>query len=149
MSGTKSKRFIYKNSISWKEGKKGALSVEGKQKVDISTPPEFKGHPGMWSPEDLFVASVNGCIMTTFLFVSGRKDIGLISYNSKAEGLLERQGRQFMFSEVKVIPEIKVSRETPVENVKKIVLMTEDNCLISHSVKSKVLVSPVIEQEES
>ena len=68
MAELKSKQFVYKNSLKWQRDKKGELSSSGKADIEIATPPEFKGHPGIWSPEDLFVASVNSCIMTTFLY---------------------------------------------------------------------------------
>jgi len=38
---------------------KGLLSSSGKTNIEIATPPEFRGHLVIWSPEDLFVASVN------------------------------------------------------------------------------------------
>ncbi len=73
----KSKKFIYKNSINWLAEKRGLLSSLGKPNIEVATPPEFRGHVGIWNPEDLFVASVNSCIMTTFLYYAERERISL------------------------------------------------------------------------
>jgi len=42
-------------------------------------PPEFKGEPGNWSPEELLVGSLNTCIMLTFLTLAqARPDAGQV-----------------------------------------------------------------------
>ena len=143
----KHKRFIYKNSIKWHSEKKGLLSSPGKPNIEIATPAEFRGHPGIWSPEDLFVASVNSCIMTTFLYYAEKEDIEFSGYESRVEGILERRGDQFMFSEIKVMPKIYLKSYSKTEKVKKLMALSEKNCLISHSIKSKVIVIPEINIE--
>ena len=63
MAEVRGKAFIYKNSLEWQGERKGTIYSDRKPGFRISIPPEFKGHPGIWSPEDLFVASVNSFIM--------------------------------------------------------------------------------------
>ena len=84
------KKFIYRTTVSWTEEKKGILCSKGKPAIKVATPPEFKGHEGMWTPEELFVASVKICIKTTFLHYAQREDFKFLSYESEAEGVLER-----------------------------------------------------------
>ncbi|MGH7545745.1 MAG: hypothetical protein ACREKI_06135 [Gemmatimonadota bacterium] len=40
----------------WTGERKGVISAEGKPELGVATPPEFKGHEGIGSPEDLYVA---------------------------------------------------------------------------------------------
>ncbi|MGH9425673.1 MAG: OsmC family protein, partial [Terriglobia bacterium] len=61
------KSFTYKTGLKWVEEKSGMLSSSGKPSLKVASPPEFKGEAGVWTPEDLFVASVEICQMTTFL----------------------------------------------------------------------------------
>ena len=140
----KSKKFIYKNSIKWQSEKKGLLSSLGKPNVEIATPPEFKGHPDIWTPEDLFVASVNSCIMTTFLYYAQKEGLGFLSYESQAERILERIENQFVFSEIKIKQAVLVKQTSDIQKAKNIIELTEKNCLISNSIKSKVEVAPEI-----
>ena len=143
----KTKQFIYRNSLRWLGERRGLLTSSGKPDIEIATPPEFKGHPGIWTPEELFVASVNTCIMTTFLYYADKQGVGFLSYESDAEGVLEKVGARFMFSEIKVRPGISVKSESQTERIKELIALSEENCLISHSIKSKVIVISEVRRE--
>jgi len=143
----KSRSFIYKNSIKWQSEKKGLLSSFGKPDIEVATPPEFKGHPGFWTPEDLFVASVNSCIMTTFLYYAEKQGIELVSYKSQAEGVLEFKEGRLIFIKIKVKPLIFVKRDSDIQKTKKMIELAEKNCLISNSIKCEVKVLPEIKIE--
>src|SRR4030043_1334372 len=94
------KSYKYMTSVLWTGEKKGALTVAGKPPVEVATPPEFKGHEGIWSPEDLYVAAVNSCIMTTFLAFAGRAGLAFEGYESEAEGLLEFVDERLVFTKI-------------------------------------------------
>ncbi|MCK4859138.1 MAG: OsmC family protein [Candidatus Omnitrophica bacterium] len=140
----KSRKFIYKTNVSWIEERKGILCSSGKPTIEVSTPPEFKGQEGMWTPEELFVASVNTCIKLTFIHYAQRDNLEFLSYESEAEGILEIVEGKFMFSELKVRPKIKVSSSDQIEKAKRIMDLSEKNCLITNSIKPKVEVTAVI-----
>ena len=78
--------------------KKEDLAVGGKPDIMVACPPEFGGHPGIWSPEDLFLSSVEVCFMTSFLYLISKRDIVLKSYRSESEGFAELVGNVFRFS---------------------------------------------------
>ena len=134
----KARKFIYRTSVSWTEEKKGILCSAGKPVIEVATPPEFKGHEGMWTPEELFVASVNICIKTTFLYYAQRDEFEFVSYESEAEGVLERVEDKFMFSEIKIKPKITVALKDQIKKAKELIKLAEENCLISNSIKSKI-----------
>lgn len=63
-------KHIYKTNLRWESNRRGVLSAPGLPDLAVATPPEFPGgHPGIWSPEHLFVASAEVCVMTTFLAI--------------------------------------------------------------------------------
>ena len=144
MGETRSKVFVYKNSIRWEGERRGIVSSDNKPSFKVATPPEFKGHPGIWSPEDLFVASVNVCIMTTFLHYAERNKLEFLSYKSDAEGVLEIIDNNFMFSEIKIRPLLAVKKDSDINKAKDLIELSEKNCLISNSIKSIVSVIPEI-----
>ena len=144
MGEVKGKVFIYKNSVKWERERKGIVSSDNKPSFRVATPPEFKGHPGIWSPEDLFIASVNSCIMTTFLYYAERNKLEFLSYKSNAEGILEIIGNKFMFSEIKVRPLIVIKNSLDINKARELIEISEKNCLISNSIKSNVSVIPEI-----
>ena len=140
----KNKKFIYKNSIEWQKDMRGLLSSSDKPGIEIATPPEFRGHPGIWSPEDLFVAAVNSCIMTTFLHYAQKEHLEILNYESQAEGILELVNNHLIFTEIKIKPSVSVKNELDSVKAKNIFKLSENNCLISNSIKSKVEVASEI-----
>ncbi len=140
----KSKKFVYRTKVSWVKEKKGVLFSAGKPDIEVAVPPEFRGHEGIWTPEELFVASVNICIKTTFLYYAQRDNLEFLSYESEAEGILERVESRFMFTKIKVMPRIRIAADSQVEKAKEILALSEKNCLISNSIKSKVEILPEI-----
>ncbi len=140
----KYKSFTYRTSVAWKSERQGTLNSEGKPEIAISSPPEFKGIPGVWTPEDFLVAAVEICTMSTFLAFGTRKGIPLKSYKSSAEGLLENVEGKYKFTKVIVKPEIVVEQSWTKEQVEEIVHQAHENCLIANSLTAKVIIEPTI-----
>lgn len=140
----KFKSFTYENTVSWVGDRAGTLSAEGMPEFRVASPPEFKGEEGVWSPEDLFVASVNVCTLTTFLAFAYHKDLPLESYESSGEGLLERVESGFEFTKVIIRPTILVASREDVETAEQLVHRAHEKCLISNSIKGEVVIEPDI-----
>ena len=140
----RNKRFIYRTKIRWVNAKKGLLSSSSKPDIEIATPPEFRGHAGIWTPEDLFIASVNSCIMTTFLYYVEKENVEFLSYESEAEGILKRVENQLMFSHIMVWPKMVIALNAQKEKAEELMKRSENSCLISNSIKSKIEVIPEI-----
>ena len=140
----KSKRYTYRTAVRWSEQKKGVISSAGKPDVQVATPPEFKGHEGMWSPEDLLVVSVNACVMSTFLAFAERAGLAFAGYESDAEGTLELVDGKFQMTTIVLKPRITVAAGGDIGKAKELILKAEANCLVSNSIKSRVTVEPDI-----
>ena len=140
----KYKTFTYTTALDWLHARQGKLSSEGKPLIDVSSPPDFKGIPGVWTPEDLLVASVEICTMSTFLSFGGRRNIPLVSYKSSAEGTLEFVNGKYRFTEIRIMPSITVRKEWTREQVEEIVHEAHENCLIANSLTASVEIEPTI-----
>lgn len=138
----RAKSYKYVTSVLWTGEKKGAMTVAGKPPVEVATPPEFKGHEGIWSPEDLYVAAVNSCIMTTFLAFAGRAGLAFERYESEAEGLLEFVDGRFLFTKIVVRPRVALRPETDRNQAEEILHKAEKNCLVSNSIRTEVVLEP-------
>ncbi len=136
------KVFRFESNMRWKSGRHGVISLAGKPDLDISSPPEFGGKPGFWSPEDLFVATVNACLMQTFMAFALRTDLALLSYESAAEGVLERAEGRYRFTEFNIRPLLVLKSEKDVERARTILDSAEAVCLISESIRATVKVFP-------
>ena len=140
----KSKVYLYQTAVKWTEQRKGVITCAGKPDVQVATPPEFKGHDGIWSPEDLFVASANVCLMTTFLAVAERAGLAFSAYESTAEGRLELVEGKFQFTAITIRPSINLKSGEDAGKAKELIEKAERNCLISNSMKAAVTLEAVI-----
>src|SRR5258708_1133764 len=83
------KSLRYKAKTTWTSARRGLLSAVEKPNIVVGSPPEFKGEPDVWTPEELLVGSLNTCIMLTFLSLAQARGLTPAGYQSEAEGLLE------------------------------------------------------------
>ena len=136
---------FYETKVSWHEGRIGSITADGMPQVQVATPPEFpKGVPNIWSPEHLFVAAANICLMTTFLAIAENSKLEFKSFSSSAKGKLEKVDGKFMISEIELMPEIIINDEKDLEKATRIIQKAEAACLISNSMKSKIILNPKI-----
>jgi peroxiredoxin-like protein len=138
------KTFTYRTTVKWTGQKKGEAHSPGKPPVQVATPPEFKGHEGFWSPEDLFVASVNVCVMTTFLSFAERAGLSFTAYESQAEGRLEMVDGKFQVTAITLMPEVTLQAAEDSGKAGELLSKAEANCLISNSIRTKVSIEPLI-----
>jgi peroxiredoxin-like protein len=132
------KFFRYKAKTTWISARRGSLSAAEKSNVVVGSPPEFKGDPDVWTPEELLVGSLNTCIMLTFLSLAQARGLTLAAYESEAEGLLENVEGKFRITEVTVRPHVTVKREAELDRARELMERAEGECFISNSIKSKV-----------
>jgi organic hydroperoxide reductase OsmC/OhrA len=140
----KHKTFTYQTTLAWLGNKSGTLGAEGKPSFRVASPPEFKGEAGVWTPEDLFVAAVDICTMTTFMAFAQRLQLPIVSYASRAEGVLEFVDGGYRFTKVVLKPEILVGSADALEQVRQTLHDAHENCLIANSIRSEVTVEPTI-----
>lgn len=136
---------FYNTAIKWEQGRKGTLTSPELDSITVATPPEFpKGEPNIWSPEHLYVASANSCLMTTFLAIAENSKLDFVSFDSNATGKLEKVDGMFMFSEIELEPRVVLKNEKDRERALRIIEKSERMCLISNSMKSKIVLSPEV-----
>jgi peroxiredoxin-like protein len=141
---TKPKIFHYEVKTRWTDQRRGVLAAEGKPVLEVASPPEFKGHPGVWTPEDLLVAAVNACTMTTFLAFAARKELRPVSYECDATGTLEMVDGKFRFSQIVLHPRIVVARNEDISKALTAFHDAEASCLVANSMLAKVAGEPEI-----
>ncbi len=139
------KSWRYANTVTWKKKKEANLTAEGKPDLELATPPDFGGPEGIWSPEDLLVAAVNSCILTTFLYHQAKAGIELVGYRSAAEGTLVYTGKALQFTDVVVRPEVLVVAEDDARKAAAALKRSEETCLISNALNCAVRVEPSIQ----
>jgi peroxiredoxin-like protein len=136
------KVFRFESDVGWTGERECTICAPGKQEIQLSSPPEFKGRAGVWTPEDMFVASVNVCTLMTFLAYAKHKNLALASYESSVEGVLEYSNGKYRFTEITLRPHVTVNAQEEVERARAILLDAHNNCLISNSIVAQVKILP-------
>lgn len=147
-SGVRQKQFTYSTSVAWSGGREGVLDSAGKESFTVSSPPEFKGTPGYWTPEDMFVGALEMCQLLTFLALAKRSRLTIVSYNSTASGTLEYVDGAFRFTKVIIEPAITVATPADEAEIHALVSQAHRQCLVANSVSMPVIVNPQVSVEQ-
>jgi organic hydroperoxide reductase OsmC/OhrA len=136
------KSFRYKAKTAWTSGRRGLLSAVGKANIAVGSPPEFKGEPDVWTPEELLVGSLNTCMMLTFLTLAQARGLTPVGYEGEAEGLLENVEGKHHITEVTVRPRVTLKSDAELEPARKTMEGAEAHCFIANSINARVTLAP-------
>jgi len=132
------KSYLFKNTV-FKEGDESAKTVfSGPGELEVGPAPEFEGNPETLNPEEMFVAAINNCLMTTFFYFVRKLNVEISSYYSEAQALLEKQKDGFRFTNVEVRAEVTLTQQQLAEKVRQLGDLAEEYCLVSRSVNCPV-----------
>ncbi len=143
----------YNVDVTWNSERKGVMcSPELKSGtisngcIDVATPPQFpKGVEGIWSPEHLFTAAIASCFMTTFLAIAENSKLNFKAFSCTAKGKLDKPENQPMtMTEVLLYPSVTLYDEADRERAIRVLNKSEQACLITNSVKSRVTMEPSV-----
>ena len=146
--------YFYQVDVRWNKERKGVMcspelntNLGEHGCIEVATPPEFeKGMQGIWSPEHLFTASVVSCFMTTFLAIAENSKLEFTSFACRATGKLDLAEGKLMMTEVSLQPEVTIANANQEELAIRVLQKSEKACLISNSIKTKVIMTPAVHQ---
>ena len=125
----------YHITVDWTHERIGNLSVEGKPSVQVATPPEFDGHDGIISPEDLFVSSAAVCFMTTFVAFTKKMRFDFKSFKCEGIGTLEKMEKGFEFTQILLKTVVGIESEDLRPMAERALDLAGKYCLVSNSMK--------------
>lgn len=132
------KSYLFKNAV-FKKGDESAKTIfSGPGELEVGPAPEFEGNPETLNPEEMFVAAINNCLMTTFFYFVRKSNVEILSYYSDAEGQVEKQKDGFRFTNVEVRAEVTLTQQQLAEKVSQLGDLAEEYCLVSRSVNCPV-----------
>lgn len=145
-----SRTAVYHTTVSWTSEHWGHIVMGNGPEMDFSAPPDAQGHPGVLTPEDAFVASVNTCIMMMFIWATERFKLNLQSYECRAEGTkLIELDRTEIFTHVRLWPVIRIASGAEDPGVieartRRALQSAQKYSLVANSVKSELVIEPDI-----
>jgi len=139
------KSFVYHTSCEWLGRRIIRFEAPGKPPMLISSPPEFKGEAGFWTPEEMFVGAVESCFLMTFAARVLRHELPVEAYYSEAIGQLEFSEGAYRITKVTIKPIVIVTGIEAVEPVQRALDSSLHECFVGRSIRSEVELKPDVQ----
>jgi peroxiredoxin-like protein len=139
------KTYFYQTEVEWTGARDLKLSGGKQPGIAAGAPPEFQGREENWSPEHLFVASLNSCYALTLIAIAEFSKVTLVSLTSTAKGKLEKvQGGGYQITEIIVRPKAVLASTDDLSRMPRIFEKAKENCFVSNSIKSAIKIEPEV-----
>jgi len=138
------KLFTFRTFTEWAGGRASTISADGKPTFRVASAPEFRGEPNVWTPEDLFIASIDTCLLITFAAIVQKQQIPVDAYYSESVGTLEFAEGAYRFTRVVVRPTIVLANEDATDAARGAIQRAHRECLVANSLLTTVIVEPEI-----
>jgi organic hydroperoxide reductase OsmC/OhrA len=140
MAGKTAKQLFFEVQLNWLAGTKGILtSKDVNGPVYVGTPAEFGGDGKSWTPEHLFLSSVSGCFMSTYLTFAKKLKFDISHFDCSAIGQIEIIDGRYKFTHINLYPKVYIADETLKAKANLVLEKTHKYCLITNSVNASVL----------
>jgi organic hydroperoxide reductase OsmC/OhrA len=122
-----------------------AVTSDDKPKLVVASPPEFwDGIRGVWSPEDLLVATVASCYALTLSAIAERRELLVRGLSVTGAGhVLRRADGVFGFALVELAVELTVDAGYE-ESARRAAQAAESACIVTHALRVPVEVELTI-----
>ena len=132
----------FRVKIKW-DGKTGAsVRTEGGKSFTIDTPKDFGGFGEGVCPDELFLASISGCVLTTFLWFIRKRGVQIKDVNLEAESDVELVKGAYSLKGIRIKVEVEASKEHA-KSAKKCLDLAIAYCHISRIIEHCVPVEVV------
>ena len=137
---------IRATSTSGRSGIAVADSVE--LSIPFSSPPEFNGQAGHWTPEQFFVSSVASCYVSTFSGMAFKSDLDFLSLHLDAEGTVGQDEGGWRFEEIVLRPRLTISNLAQRALANRLLRSAKEKCLVARSMACPVVLESAVIIEE-
>ena len=122
------------------------VRVPGKQALEASSDPAFRGDGTKHNPEELLVASLSGCHMLWYLHLCATQGVVVTAYVDQAVGTMEESAKNGgRFSEVMLRPLVTIGAGCDIELARQLHEEAHRLCFVANSVNFPVRCEPTIE----
>jgi organic hydroperoxide reductase OsmC/OhrA len=103
--------FTYDAELEWRGGRTAQVTSGRRPALAVMPPPDFpSGDESSWSPEHLFLASLQSCTMLSFVAHCAHNGLELVSYRSSANGSLARNAeRRYAFQTIEMVVYVRMA----------------------------------------
>ena len=110
--------------------------------IEFSSPPEFGGEPGVWTPEHFLLISVASCYVATFRAMAEASHLDFRGIEVATEGVIAKDSAGLRFTKIHVRPIVVLHQEEDRDRAARLMEKAEKHCLIARSLSSQIVLEP-------
>jgi organic hydroperoxide reductase OsmC/OhrA len=129
---------LFKNVVRCTGTNTATITMSGIKDAPIGAPVEYGGQADTLNPEELFVASINSCLMLVFYLFAQKMGVEIHSYESQIEAPVEKTRNGLRFTHVDVQARVRATGEDLSDKAQKLTELAEKHCLISNALNCPV-----------
>lgn len=136
----------YQVNLKYKKNRKGfKISSVLPQNLNEETPQKLSKSMGkIWSPEHLLLTSLTSCLMNTFITSVANTNIQFVSFESGSSCTIEVIKEKNRITEIILKPKVVIPYFQNPEQVKAILEMAKNSCLISNIIRINIRFEPEV-----
>jgi peroxiredoxin-like protein len=140
----------YRVTAWWASGRTGLVkSDSAPNAIHFTTPPQFGGMEGRWSPEDLLLSAVASCFTSTFHALAERSRFHFTDLEVEVRGCVSKSESGYMFSEIVIRPTVKISADEDRPRAERLMEKAKRLCLVSRALAVKQKFEPLVQSGTS
>lgn len=136
----------YEVNLLWHSERQGALTSPGvSTSIAAGVPWDLPARNiDAWTPEHLLLASVNACLLATFLAIARNMNVPFLSFECNSVATVEKINDKLIFTLITLRPTVVLSSPENEERIRRILEISKKSSAISNLLKIKMKLEPRI-----
>ncbi len=130
---------VYNVHISGSKHDAVETRADNKPLIMCAPPVQYGGPGNLWSPEELFLAAIANCFLLTFRGVARTSHLDWQSLDCSVRGTLDKVENINYFTHIVISATLKLPSGSLSKYVERLLHKGEEACLITNSIKSKIV----------
>jgi organic hydroperoxide reductase OsmC/OhrA len=145
MTDKKYKSFSFKSTLNWTGGRTWDFAGDTTPFFHGSPPEMFRGENGKLTPEDLLIASINTCLISTFTSITTRENFEFVSFSCETVGTIDHT-EEVGYRYTKMVQKVKmgVKSEDDILIANDLLHKAHETCWMGNSIKAEIIMEPEI-----
>jgi organic hydroperoxide reductase OsmC/OhrA len=116
-----------------------------RSELRLSSDPAFRGNPELLNPEQLLLVAASSCQLLSFLAITARARIDVVSYTDDAEAVMPEDEKPARITRITLRPHIVIDGKVDEQRIRHYIELAHDECFIANSLSTEIVFEPRIE----
>lgn len=124
------------------------VSIDNLDDLVVAAPEQFGGPGDVWSPEDLFMASISSCFILSFRAIARASKLNWLSLECDSQGTLDRVDGKNKFTKVVTTAKLVLAESESIEKAERLLHKADQSCLVSNSLTTEIVLECIVTNKD-